>query len=71
MSVVLRPRDLYVVERPDGVLENSLAAVRAFDLPSTPEVLLLSPDEVIALLRGNLIAYTTTHGDTLLLAVDE
>ena len=71
MPTPVRPRDLYVVERPDALLENSIEAVRRYDPPATPEVLLLKPSELVELLSGKLIAYTTTHGDTLLLAVDE
>lgn len=63
-----RPRDLYPIERPDATIANTIDAVRAFDPPSNPEILLLKPAQILELVSGKLIIYTTSGGDTILLA---
>ncbi|MBK8200203.1 MAG: hypothetical protein IPK75_17800 [Acidobacteria bacterium] len=64
-------RETYPAERPDATLEPTAAAVRAFGPPGHTELLLLTPSQVLALVGGKLIAYTTGQGDTLLLAYDD
>lgn len=71
MPTPLRARDVYPIERPDATIADTIAALRAFDPPTNPEILLLKPEQVLALLSGQLVAYTTPGGDTILLAYDE
>lgn len=71
MPTLLRARDLYPIERPDATIVDTIAAVRAFDPPTNPEIVLLTPAQVLELVSGKLIAYTTPGGDTILLAYDE